>query len=44
MNALNVAFVFRRDVEVMLDVRIEIMMLTDSKKIFDAVTCGKRTE
>lgn len=43
MDAFDTAFITRNDLETILGVRIKIVMLTDSKQLFDAVTCGRRT-
>lgn len=43
MDAFDMAFVLKKDLEMVLDTKLGIIMLTDSKQLFDSVTCGKRT-
>lgn len=43
MDAFDMAFVIKKDLERVLDTDLSIIMLTDSKQLFDSVTCGKRT-
>lgn len=43
MDAFDIAYVLKKDLDMMFDTKLDIIMFTDSKKLFDAVTCGKRT-
>lgn len=43
MNSFDMDCVIRRDLTMFLDMSIYIGMMTDSKQLFDAVTCCKRT-
>lgn len=44
MNEFNMAYVILIDLRKRLGRALDIIMLTNSKKLFEAITCGKRTE
>lgn len=43
MDAFDLAFVIKTDLEVILGMDLNIVMFTDSRQLYDSVTCGKRT-
>lgn len=43
MDSFDAAFMIRKDLEGIMGVRLDIVMFTDSKQLFDAVKCGRST-
>lgn len=43
MDALDATFAVKQDVEYIMGRKLDIHMFTDSKRLFDAITRGKRT-
>lgn len=43
MVAFDTAYAIRNDLSKMLETHSGLVMLSDSKELFDSVTCGKRT-
>lgn len=43
MDAFEMAYVIKVDLERMMGAHQNLMLTTDSKHVFHAVTCGKRT-
>lgn len=44
MDAFDLFYIIRMDLDLMLDIHLDLTMFTESKQLFNAVICGNRTQ